>query len=83
MLQREIHPLGGMTAADVLREMEGRVAFRPLIRPGNHDVDPVVLRTIVNVERRRIPGRKHGLEDRHIAEIDKALAQKESDLMAV
>lgn len=61
-----------------------RVAVRNLRRDANHALkEAVKAKTISEDDERRAQEDVQKLTDRHIAEIDKALAQKESDLMAV
>ncbi|MBV6475831.1 MAG: ribosome recycling factor [Rhodocyclaceae bacterium] len=61
-----------------------RVAVRNLRRDANHALkEAVKAKTISEDEERRAQEDVQKLTDRTIAEIDKALAQKESDLMAV
>ncbi|MBI4987469.1 MAG: ribosome recycling factor [Rhodocyclales bacterium] len=61
-----------------------RVAVRNLRRDANHALkEAMKAKTISEDEERRTQEEVQKLTDRHIAEIDKALAQKESDLMAV
>lgn len=61
-----------------------RVAVRNLRRDANHALkEAVKAKTISEDEERRAQEEVQKLTDRYIAEIDKALAQKESDLMAV
>ena len=61
-----------------------RVAVRNLRRDANHALkEAMKAKTISEDEERRAQDDVQKLTDRYIAEIDKALAQKESDLMAV
>ena len=61
-----------------------RVAVRNLRRDANHSLkEAMKAKTISEDDERRTEDDVQKLTDRHIAEIDKALAQKESDLMAV
>lgn len=61
-----------------------RVAVRNLRRDANHSLkEAMKAKTISEDEERRTEDDVQKLTDRYIAEIDKALAQKESDLMAV
>ena len=61
-----------------------RVAVRNLRRDANHALEEAMkAKTISEDDERRAQDDVQKLTDRHIAEIDKALAQKESDLMAV
>lgn len=61
-----------------------RVAVRNLRRDANHALkEAVKAKTISEDEERRAQEEVQKLTDRYIAEIDKALAQKENDLMAV
>ncbi|MCC6658552.1 MAG: ribosome recycling factor [Rhodocyclaceae bacterium] len=61
-----------------------RVAVRNLRRDANHALkEAVKAKTVSEDEERRAQEDVQKLTDRTIAEIDKALAQKESDLMAV
>ena len=61
-----------------------RVAVRNLRRDANHVLkEAVKAKTVSEDEERRAQEDVQKLTDRTIAEIDKALAQKESDLMAV
>lgn len=61
-----------------------RVAVRNLRRDANHALkDAVKHKTISEDEERRAEEEVQKLTDRYIAEIDKALAAKEADLMAV
>jgi ribosome recycling factor len=61
-----------------------RVAVRNLRRDANHALkEAMKAKTISEDDERRAQEDVQKLTDRHIAEIDKALAQKESDLMAV
>ncbi|CAG0926840.1 MAG: Ribosome-recycling factor [Rhodocyclaceae bacterium] len=61
-----------------------RVAVRNLRRDANHALkEAMKAKTISEDEERRAQEDVQKLTDRAIAEIDKALAQKESDLMAV
>jgi ribosome recycling factor len=61
-----------------------RVAVRNLRRDANHALkEAVKAKTISEDDERRTQEDVQKLTDRTIAEIDKALAQKESDLMAV
>ncbi len=61
-----------------------RVAVRNLRRDANHALkEAMKAKTISEDDERRTQDDVQKLTDRHIAEIDKALAQKESDLMAV
>lgn len=66
-------------------EAEGaRVAVRNLRRDANHALkEGMKAKTISEDDERRTQEDVQKLTDRFIAEIDKALAQKESDLMAV
>jgi ribosome recycling factor len=61
-----------------------RVAVRNLRRDANHALkEAMKAKTISEDDERRTEDDVQKLTDRTIAEIDKALAQKESDLMAV
>ncbi len=61
-----------------------RVAVRNLRRDANHALkEAMKAKTISEDDERRTEDDVQKLTDRFIAEIDKALAQKESDLMAV
>ncbi|MDR2238961.1 MAG: ribosome recycling factor [Zoogloeaceae bacterium] len=61
-----------------------RVAVRNLRRDANHALkEAVKAKTISEDDERRTQDEVQKLTDRYIAEVDKALAQKESDLMAV
>ena len=61
-----------------------RVAVRNLRRDATHALkEAMKAKTISEDDERRTEDDVQKLTDRHIAEIDKALAQKESDLMAV
>jgi len=61
-----------------------RVAVRNLRRDANHSLkEAMKAKTISEDDERRTEDDVQKLTDRYIAEIDKALAQKESDLMAV
>ena len=61
-----------------------RVAVRNLRRDANHSLkEAVKAKTISEDEERRAQDDVQKLTDRYIAEIDKALAAKEIDLMAV
>ena len=61
-----------------------RVAVRNLRRDANHTLkEAMKAKTISEDDERRAQEDVQKLTDRTIAEIDKALAQKESDLMAV
>jgi ribosome recycling factor len=61
-----------------------RVAVRNLRRDANHALkEAMKAKTISEDDERRAQEDVQKLTDRHIAEIDKALGQKESDLMAV
>ena len=61
-----------------------RVAIRNLRRDANHTLkEETKAKTISEDDERRAQEDVQKLTDRFIAEIDKALAQKESDLMAV
>lgn len=61
-----------------------RVAVRNLRRDANHALkEAMKAKTISEDDERRAQEDVQKLTDRFIAEIDKALAQKESDLMAV
>ncbi len=61
-----------------------RVAVRNLRRDANHALkEAMKAKTISEDDERRAQDDVQKLTDRTIAEIDKALAQKESDLMAV
>ena len=61
-----------------------RVAVRNLRRDANHTLkESMKAKTISEDDERRAQEEVQKLTDRYIAEIDKALAQKESDLMAV
>ena len=61
-----------------------RVAVRNLRRDANHALKEAMKAKIISEDdERRTEDDVQKLTDRHIAEIDKALAQKESDLMAV
>ncbi len=61
-----------------------RVAIRNLRRDANHALkDAVKAKTISEDEERRAEEDVQKLTDRYISEIDKLLATKESDLMAV
>lgn len=61
-----------------------RVAVRNLRRDANHTLkEAVKAKTISEDEERRTEEEVQKLTNRYIAEIDKALAQKEADLMAV
>ena len=61
-----------------------RVAVRNLRRDANHALkEDMKAKTISEDDERRTQDDVQKLTDRYIAEIDKALAQKESDLMAV
>ena len=60
------------------------VAVRNLRRDANHSLkEAMKAKTISEDDERRTEDDVQKLTDRYIAEIDKALAQKESDLMAV
>lgn len=61
-----------------------RVAVRNLRRDANHALkEAMKAKTISEDDERRTQDDVQKLTDRYIADIDKALAQKESDLMAV
>lgn len=61
-----------------------RVAVRNLRRDANHALkEAMKAKTISEDDERRAQEDVQKLTDRYIAEIDKALSQKESDLMAV
>ncbi|MBI3141003.1 MAG: ribosome recycling factor [Rhodocyclales bacterium] len=61
-----------------------RVAVRNLRRDANHALkEAMKAKTISEDDERRAQEDVQKLTDRHIAEIDKALAAKEADLMAV
>jgi ribosome recycling factor len=61
-----------------------RVAVRNLRRDANHALkEAMKAKSISEDDERRAQEDVQKLTDRYIAEIDKALAQKESDLMAV
>ncbi len=61
-----------------------RVAIRNLRRDANHTLkEGMKAKSISEDDERRAQEEVQKLTDRYIAEIDKALAQKESDLMAV
>lgn len=61
-----------------------RIAVRNLRRDANHALKEAMKAKIISEdEERRAQDDVQKLTDRHIAEIDKALTQKESDLMAV
>jgi ribosome recycling factor len=61
-----------------------RVAVRNLRRDANHSLkEAMKAKAISEDDERRTEDDVQKLTDRYIAEIDKALAQKESDLMAV
>lgn len=61
-----------------------RVAVRNLRRDANHSLkEAMKAKTISEDDERRAQDDVQKLTDRFIAEIDKALSQKESDLMAV
>jgi len=61
-----------------------RVAVRNLRRDANHALkEAVKAKSISEDDERRAEEEVQKLTDRYIAEVDKALAQKESDLMAV
>ncbi len=61
-----------------------RVAVRNLRRDANHSLkEAMKAKTISEDDERRTQDDVQKLTDRFIAEIDKALSQKESDLMAV
>lgn len=61
-----------------------RVAVRNLRRDANHALkEAMKAKTISEDDERRAQEEVQKLTDRFIAEVDKALAQKESDLMAV
>ena len=68
----------------VAKYANARVAVRNLRRDANHALkEAVKAKTVSEDEERRAQEDVQKLTDRTIAEIDKALAQKESDLMAV
>ncbi len=69
----------------VKREAENaRVAVRNIRRDANHELKELVKsKTISEDEERRAQDEVQKMTDRHVAEIDKALADKEADLMAV
>ena len=69
----------------VKREAENaRVAVRNVRRDANHEFKELLkAKTISEDEERRAQDEIQKMTDRHIAEIDKALAAKEADLMAV
>ena len=69
----------------VKREAENaRVAVRNIRRDANHELKELVkAKTISEDEERRGQEEVQKMTDRHVAEIDKALAAKEADLMAV
>ncbi len=61
-----------------------RVAVRNIRRDGNHHLkDLLKQKKVAEDEERRAQEEVQKLTDRYIAEIDKALAAKEADLMAV
>ena len=85
-------PVPALTEArrkDLIKVVRGeaenaRVAVRNLRRDANHALkEAMKAKTISEDDERRAQDDVQKLTDRHIAEIDKALAQKESDLMAV
>ncbi len=69
----------------VKREAEtARVAVRNVRRDANHALKEMLkAKTISEDEERRVQDDVQKRTDRHVAEIDKALAAKEADLMAV
>ena len=69
----------------VKREAESaRVAVRNIRRDANHELKELVkAKTISEDDERRAQDEVQKMTDRHVAEIDKALAAKEADLMAV
>lgn len=69
----------------VKREAENaRVAVRNVRRDANHELKELVkAKTISEDDERRAEDEVQKMTDRHVAEIDKALAAKEADLMAV
>jgi ribosome recycling factor len=69
----------------VKREAESaRVAVRNIRRDANHELKELVkAKSISEDDERRAQDEVQKMTDRHVAEIDKALAAKEADLMAV
>ncbi len=69
----------------VKREAENaRVAVRNIRRDANHELKELLkAKTISEDDERRAQDEVQKMTDRHVAEIDKALADKEADLMAV
>ena len=69
----------------VKREAESaRVAVRNIRRDANHELKELVkAKTISEDDERRAQDEVQKMTDRHVAEIDKALAAKEAHLMAV
>jgi len=69
----------------VRREAESaRVAVRNIRRDANHELkESVKAKTISEDEERRAQEEVQKMTDRHVEEIDKSLAAKEADLMAV
>ena len=62
----------------------GRVAVRNIRRDANnHLKDLLKQKKVAEDEERRAQDEVQKLTDRHIAEIDKLLQQKETDLMAI
>jgi ribosome recycling factor len=82
-------PLTEERRRDLIKVVRGeaesaRVAVRNLRRDANHALkEAMKAKTISEDEERRAQEEVQKLTDRFIAEIDKALAQKESDLMAI
>lgn len=89
MLRIPMPPLTEERRRDLIKVVRheaenARVAVRNLRRDANHALkDAVKHKTISEDEERRAEEEVQKLTDRYIAEIDKALAAKEADLMAV
>jgi ribosome recycling factor len=69
----------------VRQEAEGgRIAVRNIRRDAMHDIKELLKEKMIGEdEERRAEGDIQGITDKHIAEIDKILAEKEAELMEV
>jgi len=69
----------------VRQEAEGgRIAVRNIRRDALHDIKELLKEKMIGEdEERRAEGEIQGITDKHVAEIDKALAEKEAELMEV
>lgn len=62
----------------------GRIAIRNVRRDAMHDIKELLKEKMIGEDdERRAEGEVQGITDKHVAEVDKILAEKESELMEI